>query len=725
MSVVASMSVLLTANAGPFQSALAGAGKSVEKFQGQATMLDGALKKFGTGLAAAFAVEKVAAVAGQIDATQKFAETLGVANKEMVALGLAAGAAGVDQDQLQTAMTKMTKSIDDAAAGSGAAANAFKVMGIDAKALAGLGADQQLAAIGEGFKKVDDAGAEANAIMDIFGAKGLAMKGVLEMSNEEMEKFRELSASLGLAVTDEQAQAIGNMGDTLELAGKALDGFITQLLVGLTPAIQSVADGFIGALQDGKQMEEIANVFKVIGWALEKTYNLLEVFINGVQVLAGPLIMALVAPFALFSDEAAAMLKALSAEQKEAEAGLGKATGALFGLEDANDQVGNSSTAAAEKIKANAAAIKAQEEAAKKADDAAKKYAEDQLKYADQIIEKNKTAREKLQDEFNALAAAKKAGAFDGAEAYYEKELEALLRKEQTIDQFTEKHLADIKAAISTIEGFKPTVDLTPEQEFAELEARITEAYRNGMLGAYDEATKAKMAKMIETARSMTIGASAEKAARQQQADADALKKSLETPADRAVKAIEEARKLRDAGKITDEQYLKARNEQLRAITGETLTPEERSRQAIEEAKKLRDAGMMPEAQFQKFQESQRKELLAGAEDSAEALRRSMEGPREKYDRAIKEAQALKDKGVLSEADFKKYQGMQQKDLLQATEVNRGSFTQVDFSRVSTAALAMQGDRVQQQQLIAQEKTAVATEKIAKKIESGIPAVAA
>jgi hypothetical protein len=650
MSIIASMSVLLSAQTGPFQKGMAAASKSMSPLQSAMAGLDSGMKGLAKTMLASFAVSKAWDIADKIVQQQKYADAVGISRETLVAYEMAAKKAGLETEQFHRALVMMAKAVESAASGESAAAEAFNTIGVNAAAIRGLAIDKQFEAISKGFQSINSSGKEAAAIADIFGAKAYKMKTMVEMTGEEFEKMAKKSKALGLNITDEDARGIMKAQSAIKAVGTISEGAAQQMLAGTAPAIEKVVNAFNTLWAQGHMAEGFGVAFTVVGEVLAIAAEAVSATLAGLKLAFLSTFVAIMEPFSWFSDTVQAWQDGFKEEIAVTIENLGRfansGASSLGALEQAGadlvDENGNVIVSLKDKEKA----LKDAADAAKKAAEEERKYAEEMDRMADQFVGKYMTNLQKLHEEMMDLETAKKGGGFVGRESFYNKAWEDLNARIEQQLSLGEQRVKDIEAAISTAEGAAP--EMLPEAAFEDLKAKLFQAFQHGMLGASGPAAQAKYAALLQNAWESTVG--------------EAQKKKQEEDAKKA-----------------DEQREK-------------------------DAKYWQDI-----------------------EDRASSIKDAMATPAEKAAKLFEEARDLMEQGLLDPESYNRYVKKIGKDLEDATKPTtaRGAFTEVNFARVSTEALAMQGDRVQQQQLAAQNRTAVATEKIAKKIEGGLPSMAA
>jgi hypothetical protein len=178
---------------------------------------------------------------------------LGITTEALAGLRHAARLTGVEAGTLDSTLSKMTRSIAEAASGSGAANGALKELGLSAAELNRLTPDQQFAKIAEQLSKVGTQGDKARLAVDIFGRNTDILRTLdlgaagLDQAAREAEKF-------GTALSRVQATQIDNAGDAIDRVKTATEGLSMQLAARFAPVITEAANNiadFIATVNEG------------------------------------------------------------------------------------------------------------------------------------------------------------------------------------------------------------------------------------------------------------------------------------------------------------------------------------------------------------------------------------------------------------------------------------------------------------------------------------------
>lgn len=220
---------------------------------GSVTKLNGAIGLIGVavgGIGAAGAVlGKLATDAANFsDEIGDLAQQLGTTTERLSALKFAAEIEGVF-DELQGAMQRVAKASEEAADGSKSAQEAFAKLKIDPSQFKDTG--ELFEAIVEQLSQLPDGAQKTGIAMDLLGKSGAKLIPLINGGAEGLARAREEAEQFGLIVSQEAAEAAGELNDNLkrlELAGK---GAAQELGNSLIPAMSDVVEEAVKGAKEG------------------------------------------------------------------------------------------------------------------------------------------------------------------------------------------------------------------------------------------------------------------------------------------------------------------------------------------------------------------------------------------------------------------------------------------------------------------------------------------
>jgi len=287
MATIGKVSAVFTASTSGLTSGVNRAASSLNKLQGSVNSLGGSMRTLVAiqgaqlfGSMAATASQYVSSLVrmGQaqaevLDSQSKLAARTGMTMGEFQGLALAGDLAGVSYETIAKAATKADIAFVKAAGGSATARAAFAAIGLSIDELNGKSAAERFDMIAASIAALPTEAERAAAAVSIFGKAGAELLPLFAGGAEGIAQAREQAERLGIALTNAQGRDIEAMNDAITMAGKAIEGVVTQIVAYLAPAVQAVADQFtnlVGTIGG-------ANIGQAIG----------EGIVQGARFLAG------------------------------------------------------------------------------------------------------------------------------------------------------------------------------------------------------------------------------------------------------------------------------------------------------------------------------------------------------------------------------------------------------------------------------------------------------
>lgn len=223
------------------------------------------LAKKVTGFVAANIAATSLLVKSQIDVADSFSKTAqitGIAIDDLSALAYAGDLSDVSFEQLTTGVTRFSRAIQEAMEGTGAGADAFKILDINVK-----NADGTLKSTMQLIEEVADRmqGMEDNAIktavaQDLLGRSGAMMIPLLNGGSAGLAAMREEAERLGLVLDADTGRAAEEFNDNLTRMKTAVTGTGRELAASLLPNLVEFTD----LINDPNNQQAIKDVVKAI-----------------------------------------------------------------------------------------------------------------------------------------------------------------------------------------------------------------------------------------------------------------------------------------------------------------------------------------------------------------------------------------------------------------------------------------------------------------------------
>ena len=245
--------------------------------------------KIAAGIMAAAAVTAGIAMVRSglktIDEQAKLAASLNTTTASLQVLAWAADLAGVSQGEVEQATIMMTKSLSQAAQGTGPAVQALDALNLSAADLAKLPIDKKMAAIQDAIAKFIPKAEQAAVASQIFGSRaGLIFTRIdsatLRQATQDVQDF-------GVAVSEGDAAQIERTNDALSRMGLLWRGISNQLAVAAAPALEAIANA----------MAAIGKVTGPLGRTIKSLFNhigeIATIAATFAAVLGGRLVISL------------------------------------------------------------------------------------------------------------------------------------------------------------------------------------------------------------------------------------------------------------------------------------------------------------------------------------------------------------------------------------------------------------------------------------------------
>lgn len=241
------------------------AAKSAEKLEGGLSLASKAGLAFGaavgTGLTALISMTK--AGIEYADSINETSQRLTVGTEAFSGWVYGAKMAGVSQDELAGAITKLNNVMDDAYTGNEKAIATFERLGISVTDANGELKDTETVfyEVSDALSKYEDNASKVAVATDIFGkAAGPALVPYLNQGREGIEKLNAEALKFGLIITKDVAEAADQFGDKMDMMKGIVQGMGTQIAAGLLPTLSRMQESLLGVANDGTKMEGVIKV---------------------------------------------------------------------------------------------------------------------------------------------------------------------------------------------------------------------------------------------------------------------------------------------------------------------------------------------------------------------------------------------------------------------------------------------------------------------------------
>jgi hypothetical protein len=243
--------------------ALAKMGKKLQEFGNQVKDLGIKVGAVGAAMTAPFAAAAMVFNSTGSALADMSART-GAGVESLSALGFAAEQSGGSAEDVEKGMRKLAQTIDDAANGGDAAAEALAKLGTSAEELKGLSPDKQMAALADGLARLEGSERTA-AALEVLGRGGAKLIPILSGGAEGLAAMAARAEELGIVVSGEAAGQADAFGDALSEVWKQakmvtfwVGSAIAESIMPWMPAVNAALKATMDFVKGNKRLIMIA-----------------------------------------------------------------------------------------------------------------------------------------------------------------------------------------------------------------------------------------------------------------------------------------------------------------------------------------------------------------------------------------------------------------------------------------------------------------------------------
>lgn len=172
------------------------------------------------------------------------AQQLGVTTKDLQVYRYAATQVGIEQDEIDKGLAKLTQTLGQAAVGAKKPEAAFDALGISVRDTSGhvKTAGQVIPEIAAALKGVTDPAQRAAVEIALFGKTGQKLDTLLSGGRGQIDNLREAAERLGLVLSDRQIQNADDAADKLAAVKQVLEARIAGVVADNAESIVGLAN---------------------------------------------------------------------------------------------------------------------------------------------------------------------------------------------------------------------------------------------------------------------------------------------------------------------------------------------------------------------------------------------------------------------------------------------------------------------------------------------------
>lgn len=178
-----------------------------------------------------------------------------------------------DVSTITGSLTKLTRNMDSATKGTGAAYEAFQKLGVDIYNTDGTLRDANEVfdeAIGK-LGEVENQTERDALAMDLFGKSGQELNPIIDAGSDALEEYRKQAHETGYVLDNETLESLGSIDDSIQLLKNTMDTAKNQIATALAPVIGKITEAFVkwaSSVDWVKVGETIGTVLEKIGKAI-------------------------------------------------------------------------------------------------------------------------------------------------------------------------------------------------------------------------------------------------------------------------------------------------------------------------------------------------------------------------------------------------------------------------------------------------------------------------
>lgn len=252
---IAKLSVHLGLETAAFEKGTKRATKEVSAFEKNMTRASGAVKTAFVGMLGAFAVDQlVTAAKDALDyagSLGEVAKQLGVSTDALQSFRYIATQVGVEQDEMDKGLSKLTRTIGEAVTGSGKAADLFDRLGISVRDSTGQvkSAEAILPEIANAYNRLGSEAEKSALSAEVFGAKlGQKLNPALELGAQGIAGMVREAHELGLVLSKDVIDNADTASDTLTTLSNVMKLQFTAAVAGNAKEIAYLGGELINLL---------------------------------------------------------------------------------------------------------------------------------------------------------------------------------------------------------------------------------------------------------------------------------------------------------------------------------------------------------------------------------------------------------------------------------------------------------------------------------------------
>lgn len=214
------------------------------------------------------------------------AQQLGVTTDALQEYRYAGSQAGLATEEVDMALSQLTRRIGEAASGTKAQAEAFEKLGVSVKDANGniIDAGDAIPQIADALQKIESPAERAAILMDLFGRSGQKLEPLLSGGSKAVNELRDAANRLGIVLSSEQIQKADETADKLDAVKQVLQAKLAGVVADNASSIVQLANALErlsgDAIKAGKDYGQFLNQIEKYSARAQKLGGLLQTSIG-------------------------------------------------------------------------------------------------------------------------------------------------------------------------------------------------------------------------------------------------------------------------------------------------------------------------------------------------------------------------------------------------------------------------------------------------------------
>jgi hypothetical protein len=271
--VLARLSVVLGMDTAAFTTGSTRAKKEMTTLERHVSRASGIIKAAVGAMLGAFAFDAIVEAGKRgleyASSLGEVASQLGVTTKALQEYRYAASQAGVEQGEMDQALSQLTRRLGDAAQGAKEPTKALDKLGVSIRDANGhvLDAGDAIPLIAEGLQKIESPAERAAILVDLFGKSGQKLAPLLEGGAAGVNNLRNAAHELGIVLSDEQIQKADDTADKLSAMKQVLEAKIAGAVSDNADSILELADALTKLVDAAGRAAKVWRYIANLDWS--------------------------------------------------------------------------------------------------------------------------------------------------------------------------------------------------------------------------------------------------------------------------------------------------------------------------------------------------------------------------------------------------------------------------------------------------------------------------